>query len=281
MVVKPLLESLPPLVMALARFLLAALVLVPIGLRQAGPLPGPATVLALGFFGVGAFYLCFNVGLQFTTASAAALIQGAGPAITAVAAFVLLGERLRAVGILGLVVSAVGVAMIVAGSGQEGEGAAPLLGGLLIFGSATSWALYTVICRRLTRYPPLRLTAAGAAVGTLLLVPMAAVELSLVGPGAPTWESWLAVIYLGLGPSAAAYLLWSYGLQRVSANEAGSLLNLIPVLALVLAALVLGEQPAPAALAGGALVLLGVWLTTRRGRPASIARPAAGRAEQG
>ena len=262
-VAKPHLDVLPPLAMALSRFLIAALILVPIGLKQPGPLPGRLTLLALGFFGVAGFYFCFNVGLQLTSASVAALIQGSGPAITAVVAFFLLGERLCVVGVVGLLLSAGGIALIVLSSGPEGQGSAPLLGGSLVLGSAICWACYTVLCRRLIRYPPLRLTAAGAIAGTLLLAPLAAVEASLIGLGHPGVGTWLAVVYLAVGPSALAYLLWSYGLQVISANHAGAFLNLIPVLGLALAALVLGERPPPPALAGGALVLTGVWITTR------------------
>lgn len=280
---KPLLAVVPPMLLALIRFLLAGFILVPIGLRQGGPLPGRRALLALGLFGVAGFYVCFNLGLRLTSASAAALIQGGGPAVTAVVAFCLLGERLRPLAVLGLALSAVGIALIVVGGGSGGAGAAPLLGGLLIFGSAVSWAFYTVLCRQLAGYPPMRLTAAGALAGTAMLVPLATLEATQVGVGPATAATWLTVVYLAVGPSALAYLLWSYGLQAISANQAGAFLNLIPVLGLVLAALVLGEQPEPLALAGGALVLLGVSLTTRsRGaiarRRAAPIRPA--RADQ-
>ena len=278
-VAKPLLAVVPPMLLALIRFLLAALILVPIGLRQGGPLPGLWALVGLGLTGVAGFYICFNLGLRLTSASAAALIQGSGPAVTAVIAFFLIGERLRPLGIVGLGLSGLGIALIVVGGGGADAGAAPLLGGLLILGSAICWAFYTVLCRRLAGYPPMRLTAAGALFGTAMLIPLAGLEATQVGIGPATPDTWLTVVYLAVGPSALAYLLWSYGLQAVSANQAGAFLNLIPVLGLILASVVLGEQPDLPALAGGALVLLGVSLTTRsrgaaaRRRAAPISSP--------
>lgn len=277
-VAKPLLAVVPPMLLALIRFLLAGLILVPIGLRQGGALPGRWALAGLGLSGVAGFYICFNLGLRLTSASAAALIQGGGPAITAVVAFFLLGERLRPGGILGLVLSAAGIGLIVVRGGEAGAGDAPLVGGLLILGSAFCWAVYTVLCRRLAGYRPLRLTAVGALYGTAMLVPLAAIEATRVGLGPTTPATWLTVVYLAVGPSALAYLLWSYGLQAISANQAGAFLNLIPVMGLVFAAIVLGEQPGPPALLGGGLVLLGVSLTTRSRGGAARKRvaPAAG-----
>jgi drug/metabolite transporter (DMT)-like permease len=177
--------------------------------------------------------------------------------------FFLIGERLRRPGILGLVLSAVGIALIVLRGGSAEAGDSPLLGGLLMLGSAICWAFYTVLCRCLAGYEPMRLTAAGALYGTAMLVPLAAIEATRVGLGPTTPLTWATVVYLAVGPSALAYLLWTYGLQAISANQAGAFLNLIPVAGLILAALVLGEQPGLPALVGGGLVLLGVSLTTR------------------
>ena len=264
-IAKPVLEVVPPLTLALARFGLAAVILIPIGLRQPGPLPSRRALLALGFFGVTGFYVCLNVGLKLTSASAAALINGAGPAVTALVALPVVGERLRPIGVVGLIFSGLGVGLIVLSEAASGGGGAPLLGGLLVFGSSLSWAIYTALARRLARYGALRLTAAAAMVGTLLLVPLAAAELLTVAVPPPSGPTIIAVLYMALGPSAAAYLLWTAGLRVVPANQAGAFLNLVPVGGVVLAALVLGDLPPPGALLGGGLVLAGVWLTTRLG----------------
>jgi drug/metabolite transporter (DMT)-like permease len=262
-VAKTVLEVFPPLTLALARFTIASAIFLPLGLHRPGRSPARRDVVLLGLLGVTGFYACFNIGLALTSAADAALIQGAGPALTALVALGWLGERLPRLSWVGVVLSALGVASIVLGSTPRADAPAPLLGNLLTLGSAACWAGYTVQCKRLASFSPTRLTALGVAVGTILLVPLAGVELALVGFGASTVGGWLGLLYLALGPSAAAYLLWAYGVRGVPANQAGAFLNLVPVVAVVLALLVLGEQPGPSALLGGALVLLGVWLTTR------------------
>lgn len=192
------------------------------------------------------------------------MIQGGGPAVTAALAMLFLRERLPGRALLGIGLSCLGIAGIVVGSlGGGGEATQPLLGNLLTAASAVSWAAYTVLGRRVAAYPPLRLTAVASAIGTALLAPFALAELLTTGIGAPTPATWLAVAYLGIGPSGAAYLLWTRGVRAVPASEAGVFLNLIPVLGLGLAAIILSERPGPVALLGGAVVLAGVWLTTR------------------
>jgi drug/metabolite transporter (DMT)-like permease len=261
-VTKPLLESMPPLTLALARFMIASLVLLPLVVSGRQALPGWTTLMLLGLFGVTGFYACFNFGLALTSASQAALIQGAGPALTALVSRGVLGERLTLLGWSGLALSAVGVALIVLRSAAASEAVAPLLGDTLLVASLLCWAFYTVQFKRLAVYPALPLTAAGTLAGTLLLLPLAAGELLVQGIPDISGASWLWVIYLALGPSAAAYLLWTRGVQAVSASQAGAFLNLIPVFGVTLAAVLLGEQPALTDLFGGSLVIAGVWLTS-------------------
>src|SRR5687768_7081036 len=79
-IVKPVLEHVPPFTLAVLRFGVAALLLVPLGLREPGRLPSWPVLVALGFFGITAFFATFNYGLMLTTASEAAMIQGGGPA---------------------------------------------------------------------------------------------------------------------------------------------------------------------------------------------------------
>jgi drug/metabolite transporter (DMT)-like permease len=268
------LEMLPPLSLALARFLVASLVLLPIGLRETGPLPGRAPLMMLGLLGVTGFYAFFNFGLALTSASEAALIQGAGPALTAMVATLVLGERLRLSGWAGLGLSGLGVGLIVLSGSDKTDAPAPLLGDLLLVGSLLCWAIYTIQFKRLAHYPRMRLTAVSTALGTVLLVPLAAAEMLLgQGIGPSSEATWLAVVYLGLGPSAASYLLWNHALREVPATQAGSFLNLIPVCGVVLAALLLGEQPTGPDLLGGGLVVFGVWLTTRNGSESPVPSP--------
>jgi len=79
-------------------------------------------------------------------------------------------------------------------------------------------------------------------------------------------DATLAVIYLGVFPTALAYVTWTYALSRVPASIATSFLYLIPVLAIIIAWLWLGEMPLALSMVGGFLSLLGVVLINTRGR---------------
>ena len=84
-------------------------------------------------------------------------------------------------------------------------------------------------------------------------------------------ELWAAILYLALLGSVVALLAWSRSVRDLGAARAGQFTYLVPLWSLLLAALVLGERPAPLQLVGAALVLAGIWLTNRAARPAGRA----------
>ncbi len=75
---------------------------------------------------------------------------------------------------------------------------------------------------------------------------------------------WLGVIFLGVFCSGLAYIFWYDALQRLSVSRVGVFLYLEPLVAVVVAALVLGEAVLPAVLVGGGAILGGVWLVNRK-----------------
>jgi drug/metabolite transporter (DMT)-like permease len=115
----------------------------------------------------------------------------------------------------------------------------------------------------LARVSALRVTFYGcvaAAVACAPFLPGMASEIAKAPPAEVLW-----IVYLGLVPTSLGFATWSIALRRTTAGRAGALNFLIPVVAVVLGWAVLRESPAPLALAGGALTLLGVY-TARRTR---------------
>jgi drug/metabolite transporter (DMT)-like permease len=203
-----------------------------------------------------------TMGLVFTTAGSAALVIASAPAVTAAMSFVWLKERIGGAQVAGIVLSIAGVG-IVSGYTSGGDGASVILGNLLVFSGVLAWGAYTIQGKKLTGgYSGLVATAAGAGSALLFLVPLSMGEMIIQGFPTLGAESLASVVYLGLFASAIAYALWNYALERVDASVAGPFVNLVPVVGLVLA-IAVGEATTPLQLTGGAIVGVGVWLSTR------------------
>ncbi len=99
--------------------------------------------------------------------------------------------------------------------------------------------------------------------GLVFLMPPSAVELGLRGMGRPTAVDLLGLLYLGAVASALAFVVWAFGLRQLEAGQAAIFANLNPLVGVVAAAVVLGEPVTWVQIAGGGLILIGVWLVTR------------------
>lgn len=272
-VTKPLLERVPPLTVATSRFAVAVAILVPL-LLLTGRRPALGRIPALmGFVGVFLVYLCQNAGLEYTTAANGSLIHGGIPALTAVLAALLVGERLSGRNAAGIAASLVGVtAVVVLKPGAEFGISA--LGDVLVLASALALAGYFVVGRRaFASCDPVALAAGVASFGLLFLLPTSVVELAVRGMTRPTVGDLLGLLYLGIGASALAFVLWGYGLRHLAAGQAATFANLTPLVGVGVAALLLGEPIAAVQLGGGLLILGGVWLAT--GGPAGARVPSA------
>lgn len=263
-------SELPPLFMALLRNAVATLVLLPFYLsvrkkaarQDPGPLP-KGKIFLLGLTGVTFFYSFFNISLTYTGAAMGSLIQGIMPLVIVVPAAVYLKEKITARVIAGILISVAGVLMV-GFIGQHDQNNS-LLGNFLMAGSVCCWAAYTLISRSLNQFHPVPLTFFVTLTGTLMLIPFTLFE----GWGSPlpviSSNGWMAVLYLGIMSSAISYILYNQSLQTLTAAQAGNFLNLDPVIGSVIALIFLNESFSTLQYAGGALVLLGVWLSSRSG----------------
>ncbi len=221
----------------------------------------PPLVLA-GLLGITTYHLALNVGETTVTAGSAALLVNTAPVFTALLATAFLGERLRAAGWAGIGVSFFGAAIIGVG---ERRGLSFEPGALLLLGAAFAFSLYAILQRPyMQRYTPLQFTACAMWAGTvpLLVFLPGLFEAVRSAPASST----LAALYLGLFPSAVAYITWAHVLSRVPASTAASFLYLVSPLTIPISWLWLGETPSGLSLLGGALTLLGVVIVNTRGR---------------
>jgi drug/metabolite transporter (DMT)-like permease len=263
LVTKTVLEDYPPYVVATIRWGIAVAILLVL-LRRKGIRPILDRRGAfLGLTGILLFNFFFSFGLQRTSAANASLIGGALPVVIAVMSFFLLRERLAPVRWLGIGLSMVGIAATVLGATLE----ASLVGNLLMLGSTVVWSVYTIFTReRLRGEHPMAITCGGALYGLAMMAPFAIWEAATNPMPAPDLGMVTLIIYLSIGPSMGAILLWSFALARVPASTAGVFSNVAPIIGIIAAGVILSEPITRYHVVGAVLVVAGVLITTYRRR---------------
>ena len=224
-----------------------------------------AVLVLLGIAVLGNHLLTL-FGLRSIGAAAAGVIIGASPAITAFLSSLLLRDvPFRAVA-AGCALSFAGV-VLVSGEGGGIAGDQPLLGGALIVLGLVSWALYTIGGRRsMERFSPLTVNWTTLLISILFQIPLLWTDQKVLVAGIESVPAagWLSLGYLIVFATALGQQAWLYGVQGIGPSRAGVFVNLIPVSALALSAVVLGERIGAKELVGIGLILAGVWLVNRQ-----------------
>jgi len=256
------LEDLAPGPLALARYAVASLVFLALLPVRRCALPPPGDLLrmaAAGGTGIALYNFALNSGQRTVGAGVASLLINTVPIWTTVLSVLLLKERIRPLAWAGGLVSLSGVTLIAL---ERGGSSGLQSGALMILAAALAQALFFVIQKPLlSRYHPIDLTAYAIWFGSIFLLPFGGGLFDSLR--ASSNSTLLAVLFLGVGPAALAYLAWSYVLSKVPAGRASNLLFLVPVATITLGWIVLSELPSRTAFGGGALALFGVLLTRR------------------
>lgn len=269
-VTKIALTELTPLAFNAFRFVLATVVMYLV-LRSRGPVPLPAradipAIAALGIVGNGVYQLFFILGVNRTGAGAASLLLAGTPLVTALLSAALGHERIRPRVWLGVVCTLIGIILVVGFGEAASSSPVTLEGNLLMMGATLSWAGYTVGSRRyIDRYGPVPITAWTLWVGTPVLFLLGVPDLLRINIGDVAFGTWLGVVYGGVLSIGIAYLIWYYGVKLLGNTRTSVYSNLTPVLALIVAWLVLREVPSVGQVAGAAVIVGGVTLAQRRG----------------
>lgn len=283
-VVKVGLTALPPLAFNGARILLAAVVLALVAatVRDAARPAGRdvRALLALGVLGNGLYQLLFIFGLARTRAGVAALIVAAGPAWIAIIGKLLGRGWPGARAWFGIGLQLVGVACVVGSTQGLGDaGGESLLGAVLIAGGSVAWAFFTVLLQPYTeRVHPLQLSAITMASGAAVIVLVAVPDLLRISWGTVPGRAWASIAYAGIGALVIAYLLFYRGVRVLGPTRTAMYSNLQPVIALIVAAVALHEQPTTWQLVGAASIMGGL-VVSRLVRPPAARTAAVADAE--
>ncbi len=220
-----------------------------------------------GFMGNTIHQVSWIVGLAGTKAGNSSLLLATGPIFIALlSAFAGLEAITRRMW-TGILLSFAGIFLVIANSGKAlGLDTSTLLGDILTLLAAICWAIYTVLSKPLLqRYPPLKLTALTMAMGTPFILLAAIPDLAAQDWRAITWRGWLGLAYSFILAISVCYIIYYQAIRVVGNARTGIYGNLVPVIALVVAALTLNEKITPLQLMGAVVILVGIYLTRSGG----------------
>ncbi len=263
---KVVLAVIPPFTLITLRLLLGIFVLAIWVVLQGGL--GFSTRDWLHVLGVGVVGYGISLGFQFvgtklSNASNGALITSATPAFVLLFAFWIMKEALTWRRILALGIATIGVLVVIDPTNAK---LSPdfFWGNLSLVGAAATWALYSVLIRKVTRsLKPLPVSLVAFIGGLLMTIPASFWEIQSTGIGTITMGVVWGVLYLGIISTALAMFLWNYAFATLDAGLASLTLFAQPVVGAGLGAWLLGEKLTPLFYAGGVLISLGIWIAIR------------------
>lgn len=260
-------EGLSPAAIMILRFVLAYVLMLPFvkGKWFCKSLKDELLMVLLGISGGSLYFLLENTALVYTQASNVAIIIAATPLLTMLTVNLLdrgkgASKRLYGYSLMSLA----GVALVI----FNGNFVLKLnpIGDLLTFGAVVTWVIYSIIIAKVQeRYSSWMITRKIFFYGVVTLLPYFLIE-----PWDVTWEMmsrpmvWGNIAYLGVLASLGCYMTWNIVIKRLGAVDATNYLYINPIVAMITANLLLGERITPLAIAGTALILVGVYLAERK-----------------
>jgi len=261
---KHVLAYVPPMTLVVMRFVIAAVVL---GLvlwlsksQQKVPRLQGKQVMLYGLIGYTLSIGAQFIGTKLSSAHMGAVITSASPAFIVLFAAWLLKERIRLGKLLSLLGATAGVLVLIGTDAGMEAGSSVLTGNLFLVLAAVTWALYSVMGKRLTTtYPALTISFWATVAGVVFTLPIAGWEVAVEGFTWPTDPLlWLGIIYLGVVSTAVAFFLWTKGFELMDAGTAGLYFFVQPIFGSLLGWLLLDEHLTFSFLLGSLLIFASV-----------------------
>jgi len=264
---KVVLEIIPPFSLVTIRLILGSMTLAIVLFLRGFPATSrkqTGQVLGVGFVGYGISLSLQFLGTKLSTAANGSLVTSATPAFVLLFAWIWLKEKITARRLMALFLATLGViAVIDPRSAQLNPDL--FLGNLSLIGAAVTWALYSVLVRKVTQNTDVLLFSLIAFIGGLpVVIPAGAWELSTVGMGTITPGVIAGVLFLGIISTALAMVLWNTAFAFVNAGLASLTFFAQPVVGTLLGWLFLREPITPLFLLGGLLIGIGLVISSRR-----------------
>jgi drug/metabolite transporter (DMT)-like permease len=251
------LKSYTPESLALFRYLIASIVLIPIFLRYCHGhksllISESSKIVLIGILGFAIYNIALNYGEITTSASIASFLIGQSPVIIILLAVIFLKERLNKLGWIGVAISIIGIFIILLSKLYSVH---IEMGIIYILIALVTGSLYSILQKPLLKkISGLELAILAIWSGTLtmmIFLPQLCVEITKASSTAT-----LSVIYLGIFPGAISYVIWSKVLEEIDVSHAAGHLYTMPIFTTIMGILI-GEFPLLLSLLGGIIALLG------------------------
>lgn len=252
----------PPMTLALLRFLIGCVVLSIIYMimekeKRLNRKDIPMLALS-GSIGVTIYFYFENNAISLISASSASIIIAAIPIFTLIAEVIIFKVKLTSKKVMSVIVSFIGVYFIV-GINTGGASSSSFKGYLLMFGAVLAWVVYTITTKPLyKKYSQIAIVYFQTLFGTLFLIPLTLFETT-------NWSLVnnviiLNVIYMGVFCSAIAYYLYIYAMDYLGVATTSLFLNLLPAITVIGSYFILKEKISIYQIIGGVLVIFAVYL---------------------
>jgi drug/metabolite transporter (DMT)-like permease len=230
--------------------------------RPSGSGRDTVRLLILGLLGVTLNQVLFIVGLSRTNVAHAAILIGLTPIQVLIVAGLRGQERITARKAMGMAIALAGVAVLKIF--EPAAGTATWIGDFVVLLAGLAFALFTVFGKEVTgQFTAITMNTYAYVGGAVALLPLTLWEAARQPLAHVSAGAWMAAIYMALFPSVIAYLIYYHALARMTASRVSAFSYLQPVFASIMGVVILGETLGAPVIAGGVVILGGVYLAER------------------
>lgn len=262
---KVVLTEIPPVSIAFFRQFIAIAALVPLaslaGVLSRVSLKDFYTMSFASLFGTVLYFVFENTSLQYTTASNASMIIASLPAFTIISEALLFKLRVSLKMIACIALSILGVYFVVTVNGKLDFSSAQFFGNMLMLGAVTSWVIYTILNRSVSRrQSSITIVIYQSMASIFLFIPFVIPEIGRwPNPSSVSLTVLANLVFLGVFCSAVAYFFYIYGALRLGATFSATMLNLIPVVTVVAGHFILRETLVWIQICGMGIIMIAIY----------------------
>ncbi len=263
-------ESFDPITVAFLRFFFASLILIPIMILKEKDRPKLnkkdwLLLCSLGLTGIAIYNIAFFTAAKYAPIVKSSLFIAVNPVLIILLSGLFLKETITKRNVTGLVLALTGAVIII----TNGQVLVTIQNGLqpidivLLF-AVVCWALYSVLGKvALAKFSTLTSTTYAVTIGTIMLMPFAIYETNWTDMMGANWLVWTSILHMSVIVTVVSFIMYYEGIKRIGAAKASLFINFMPLSAVVLAVIFLGEPLHLSHVLGALFVITGVTVGTR------------------